>query len=91
MNRNTYWKSYAGVVISTIAFCSSYAFADKCPTPMSKVDPQIAVSIKFDQKSKIYKYSYTLKNGKSGQLPIDLLLIRMSYRSGQDFEEKSKN
>jgi hypothetical protein len=52
--------------------------ADFCPTPPTRVDPNVGVKISFDKKSKLYTYRYTLSNGRSALLPIDEFILRIS-------------
>jgi len=57
---------------------SMYAIADFCPTPPTKVEPNVSVKVDFDKKTHNYIYRYTLSNGRGALLPIDDFFIGIS-------------
>ncbi|MNL03062.1 hypothetical protein D3C87_1235880 [compost metagenome] len=59
------------IFLSVFAFFGNATAANLCPPPRNAVKPEMSVSVKYDSKSKLYKYQYTIKNGATAQVPVD--------------------
>lgn len=95
-SRNRYGWKYMNKIPKTLlalvlGFWLQNAHADFCPTPPTRVEPQVKVSVEVDKKTKNYIYRYTVTNGKSALLPINSFIVRItkdpiSFKTPKDWE-----
>lgn len=63
--------NFKNLVVFFIFIVSVTAFAGTCPAPSSATAPHVFAKVKFNKKSKLYTYSYTVQNGRNAKIPID--------------------
>lgn len=47
------------------------SFGAACPPPQSSIEPNLSVTVSYDQKRQLYKYKYSMRNGRGAQIPLD--------------------
>lgn len=65
-------------IILVFTFLSTPIFASTCPIPESATDPGLTAKVVYNGKTKLYKYSYTISNGKRALIPVEQIEILMA-------------
>jgi len=80
MNNRNALAYVSWVFAAAVALEPNFGLADQCPTPMSKIDPQVSVKVTFDKKSGNYRYIYSIKNENGAKLPIDHFAVVLAEK-----------